>query len=56
MAGYTSSIVFQSTPPAEARGDILTLFDAISRYCVFQSTPSAEARGDQTDNTFLLFF
>ena len=36
---------FQSTPPAEARGDALTLTaQRLSKQ--FQSTPPAEARGD----------
>ena len=36
---------FQSTPPAQARGDPLTP-TSISCYREFQSTPPAEARGD----------
>ena len=36
---------FQSTPPAEARGDTFVEVDR-SRLRRFQSTPPAEARGD----------
>ena len=36
--------VFQSTPPAEARGD--ASFSSTSPLSMFQSTPPAEARGD----------
>ena len=38
---------FQSTPPAEARGDFTTGCGCISAWTrLFQSTPPAEARGD----------
>ena len=36
---------FQSTPPAEARGDFLNGYDT-NYPKMFQSTPPAEARGD----------
>ena len=36
---------FQSTPPAEARGDSALRAD-LPRAMAFQSTPPAEARGD----------
>ena len=38
--------MFQSTPPAEARGDFFLLLDFIMLPFLFQSTPPAEARGD----------
>ena len=42
---YRCSTLFQSTPPAEARGDTADLAnDAVT--ITFQSTPPAEARGD----------
>ena len=41
----TASVMFQSTPPAEARGDIAFMF-VIRSPSKFQSTPPAEARGD----------
>ena len=40
-----SSQTFQSTPPAEARGDI-QLVTITRTHIEFQSTPPAEARGD----------
>ena len=39
--------MFQSTPPAEARGDF-ALLSMMSFRETFQSTPPAEARGDIT--------
>ena len=41
-----SSLAFQSTPPAEARGDNCTL-TRTPNPSWFQSTPPAEARGDE---------
>ena len=38
--------LFQSTPPAEARGDIPTIPSVVCMSKAFQSTPPAEARGD----------
>ena len=43
--GPSSTNVFQSTPLAEARGDLLRVLVRVSRMR-FQSTPLAEARGD----------
>ena len=45
--GETASIdVFQSTPPAEARGDFRAPNGSPKTFQEFQSTPPAEARGD----------
>ena len=40
-------VLFQSTPPAEARGDFTQVAAIANDNAGFQSTPPAEARGDQ---------
>ena len=46
MQRHTFVREFQSTPPAEARGDVPVLFHYRYADSMFQSTPPAEARGD----------